>query len=92
MKWNRRGAGGWVGDIGGVVVRGVGGPSERGRDTGRHEQASKCQGETNSWRRNLLWEVCVCLARKVCARVHVHLYTAAYLFCLVYNKHAQGPQ
>lgn len=24
-----------------------------GRDRGRHEQASKCQGEMNSWRRNL---------------------------------------
>lgn len=32
-----------------------------GRDTGRHEQASKCQGDMNSWRRNLHGEVCVCV-------------------------------
>lgn len=52
-----------------------------GRDTGRQEQASKWQGEMNSWRRNLHREVCVCLVN-VCAWVciHMHLYTDAYSY------------
>lgn len=74
--------------VGGAGEGGGGSNVDGRRDTGRHEQASKCQGETNSWRRNLLREVCACLARRVCvhacahahACVRVHLYTAAYLF------------
>lgn len=78
MKWNRRGSKDESG------VRG-------GRDTGRHEQASKCQGEMNSWRRNLLWEVCVCLASaRVCASTCICIPPHIYL--PVYNKHALGPE
>lgn len=47
-----------------------------GRDTGRHEQASKCQGEMNSWRRNLHWEVCVWWLRMcvyTCISILMHI-------------------
>lgn len=53
------------------------------RDRGRHEQASKCQGEMNSWRRNLHREVCVCLM-SVCT--HMHLYTDAYSYLVACLK------
>lgn len=83
-KWNRR--------VGG----GVGGGQRREREG---------HGETRTGfkvpRRNEQLEEKsalggVCLfgteAVRACAHVHVHLYTAAYLFCLVYSKQALGPE
>ena len=59
-----------------------------GRDTERHGQASKCQGEVNSWKRDLCRELGVC----VCVLTHIHLNTDAYayLFVCLYmsSKHA----
>lgn len=51
-----------------------------GRDRGRHEQASKCQEEMNSWRWNLHWEVCVS-----CDWACTYLYGAAYLLACLYQ-------
>lgn len=49
-----------------------------GRDAGRYEQASKCQGEMNSWRRNVHWEVCV-FSECVCLPVHLYADPYSYL-------------
>lgn len=65
----------------------------RGRDTGRHEQASKCQGEMNSWRRDLHQEVWVCELNEGCVCLHIFTCICTLLHALhlaVYNKHARG--